>query len=60
MKKFITLTPGGCQGGASECIKTAEILTPGGLQGVALIPESLIAQWVVKVMKKFITFHKSS
>lgn len=37
-----------CQGVASECIKTAEILTPGGLQGVALIPESLIAQWIVK------------
>ena len=29
-----------CQGDASECIKTAEILTPGGLQGDALIPES--------------------
>jgi hypothetical protein len=29
-------------------LKTAELLTPGGLQGVALIPESLIVQWVVK------------
>lgn len=34
--------------GASDQVKTAEIDTPGGLQGGALIPESLIRKWIIK------------
>ena len=36
------------KGVASESQKTTEILTGGGLQGVALIPESIIVQWLPK------------
>ena len=35
------------KGVRSESIKTAQIQTPGGLQGVRLIPESVISDWVV-------------
>lgn len=33
---------------ASELTLEAEVLTPGGLQGVALIAEDIIADWIVK------------
>lgn len=33
---------------ASEPVLEAEILTPGGIQGVALIAEDTIADWIVK------------
>ena len=36
------------QGVRSEDIKTAEIFTPGGLQGVRLIPAKLVFQWLIK------------
>lgn len=36
-----------CQGVRSNDIKSAEILTSGGLQGVRLIPENLISEWIV-------------
>lgn len=31
-----------------ECLDQAQIETAGGLQGVALIPEDLICQWLIK------------
>jgi hypothetical protein len=36
------------KGVASELTLEAEVLTPGGLQGVALIAEDVIADWIVK------------
>jgi signal transduction histidine kinase len=36
------------KGVGSDRIKEAEILTPGGLQGVALISEDIITDWIVE------------
>lgn len=36
------------KGVQSDLIKSAEILTPGGLQGVQLIPAKLVFQWLIK------------
>jgi len=36
------------KGVASDQVKEAEVLTPGGVQGVALISEDIITDWVVE------------
>lgn len=43
------------KGVAPEDVKTAEILTPGGLQGVTLISEDLIVEWLPKDNPKMAT-----